>query len=72
MTETRGMSRIEKLKYQAKQRRLQGKSKLKISMEAFSPEIMHDTDMESMDAWKESGVFDTMLKTLGEGNEDQD
>ena len=72
MTETRGMSRIEKLKYQAKQRRLQGKSKLKISMAAFSPEIMHDTDMESMDAWKESGVFDTMLKTLGEGNEDQD
>ena len=65
MSETRGMSRRDKLKFEAKERRTKGKSKLKISLDAFSPEVMYGSEMEDREAWREAGVLDCIENTIG-------
>ena len=66
------MSRRDKLRYEAKQRRILGKSKLSISMEAFKPESMYDSPQEEYDAWEESGVMNNIRNTLNFENDDGD
>jgi len=72
MSNTRGMNRREKLQYEARQRRLLGKSKLHISMEAFKPENMYATEEEDREDWENSGVMDNVRKTLNFGNDNDE
>ena len=64
---TRGMTRREKLQYQAKQRRIESdvrKTEVPTSVDAFTPEVMYDTSTEEQFAWEEAGVLNNVRNTL--------
>ncbi|MBI33597.1 MAG: hypothetical protein CMD98_06995 [Gammaproteobacteria bacterium] len=73
MSKYSGMTRNQKLRLQAKERRMESISrdtKVPSSVDAFSPEMRLDTDAEITEAWEESGVLNNVRNTLEIDNGD--